>query len=341
MPTLVSDWLQPAAAGLTVASILVYVLMDGWDLGVGILCPLVARRTDRDLLFESITPFWDANEAWLVLAGMMFLLGFPQAFSDLSVRSFVPIIIMLSALVARAASFEFLHRNVALRNQWEYAFAAASVVATLAQGYILGLIVNGMGFGPVANTVLASLRPAIPVLCGVGLVGGYALLGACWLVLKTRGALQITAREVAHSALILTAFVLAVVGVFTVLVTCQMADSGFTLRTLTVLVAFVAVGLILVIGLWKSLWGTSLRRPLGWAVALSVLAFAAMYEPTIDWSSPRLASIDIVLPIVAVYLVLRYRAFRDTASPAQEETVGVPHIATRRTCGHEVDLHLS
>ncbi len=124
-------------AGLTLGSVLAYVLMDGWDLGVGILLPLVARRSDTQALFDSIAPFWDANETWLVFGGMMLLTGFPLAYATLLPHVYLPLFLMLVSLVVRGVSYEFQDQGGVLQRLWQLAFALGSIVAALCQGWIL------------------------------------------------------------------------------------------------------------------------------------------------------------------------------------------------------------
>jgi hypothetical protein len=142
-----ADYLPLLWAAVAAAAILAYVLMDGWVLGIGILYPLVARQTDRELLVESIAPFWNANEILLVLGALLLLLGFPTACSLLLTQLHFPIFVMLFALIVRAASHEFRHTGGSLRRIWELAFAGGSILAALAQGYIAGRLIEGFDGG--------------------------------------------------------------------------------------------------------------------------------------------------------------------------------------------------
>src|ERR1700761_2560436 len=137
--------LQLAYAALTAGCFVAYVFMDGWDLGVGIMYPLVARASDRNQLMGTIEPFWDANETWLVFGGVLLLLGFPLAYSVLLTKLYVPVIAMLLALVLRGVSYEFRYQGGALREFWGYVFAGGSVLAAFSQGCILGKVIEGVG----------------------------------------------------------------------------------------------------------------------------------------------------------------------------------------------------
>lgn len=351
-----TDWLPFAYLSLIAGSFLAYVLMDGWDLGVGILYPLIARRQDRDQLMGTIAPFWDANETWLVFGGMLLLLGFPLAYSTLLTQLYVPVIAMLLSLVLRGVSYEFRFQGGALREFWGYVFSAGSLLAAFAQGTMLGRIVEGIGDAESLSPALTFLRIAFPLVCGVGLIGGYALLGACWLILKADGALQTTAREVAHSSLVLTVLLLVLVSGFTPLVSAHVAHRWFGSDTawLTV-VAILAPGVI-VWRLWSSLWQSDERGPLRWAIALFVLAFLGIvislypyivpYNFTFsdaanDHSTLVFAAIGIcvTLPVVLLYLTLGYRVFRGKSSLSSPRDV--VSIASRKTSSHQADLHLS
>lgn len=351
-----TGYLPLAYLALTAASFLAYVLMDGWDLGVGILYPLIARRQDRDQLMGTIAPFWDANETWLVLGGMLLLLGFPLAYATLLTQLYVPAIAMLLALVLRGVSYEFRFQGGSLREFWGYVFSAGSVLAAFAQGNMLGRIVEGLGEAPSLSPVFAVLRAGFPLLCGIGLIGGYALLGACWLILKADGALQTTGREVAHSAMILTVFLLLLVSAFTPLVSPHVAHRWFGSGSLWFAgVAVLAHGATVWM-LWTSFWGSNPRRPLQWAITLFVLAFigvaVSLYpyivpyrytfsEAANDRSTLLFAGVGIciVLPVVLLYLTLGYRVFRGKSSlSAPQEAYA---IASRKTSGHQADLHLS
>jgi cytochrome d ubiquinol oxidase subunit II len=306
----------------------------------------------------TIAPFWDANETWLVFGGMMLLLGFPLAYSELLTQLYLPVIAMLLALVLRGVSYEFRFQGGALREFWGYVFSAGSVLAAFAQGYMLGRIVEGVGDAGSFSQALTVLRAVFPLVSGVGLIGGYALLGACWVILKADGALQTTAREVAHSALILTLLLLLLVSTFTPLVSPHVAHRWFGSETAwPTILAVIALG-ITVAKLWASLWQSNERRPLQWAVTLFVLAFLGVAISLYPYIVPyrytfRAAANDrttlifaafgicVTLPVVLLYLTLGYRVFRGKSSPSRPADMAVVSIASRKTSGHQADLHMS
>lgn len=181
--TLVLIW-----AGLIAFAVLAYVVLDGFDLGIGILFPLLRRGTERDAAMNSVAPVWDGNETWLVLGGGGLLAAFPLAYAILMPAVYAPLIAMLLGLVFRGVAFEYRWRTVGGQWLWDLAFAAGSSVAAFMQGVILGAVLQGV---TVAGRAYGGgwwdwLTP-FSVLTGLSIVSGYALLGATWLVLKSQG----------------------------------------------------------------------------------------------------------------------------------------------------------
>ena len=183
--------------GLISVAIFMYVFLDGFDLGIGILMPFVRDEKDRTRMFNSIAPFWDANETWLVLGGGGLLAAFPVAYAIVMPAFYLPVIAMLLGLIFRGVAFEFRFKaHSSHKLFWEYAFHFGSLTASVMQGIILGAYVQGIA---VDDKVFAGqpfdwLTP-FSLLTGVGLTAGYVLLGASWLVWKTEGDLQNWARR--------------------------------------------------------------------------------------------------------------------------------------------------
>lgn len=172
-------------------AILAYVVMDGFDLGVGILFPFLPVGRERDSAINSVAPVWDGNETWLVMGGGGLLAAFPLAYGMILSALYAPIIAMLLALVFRGVAFEFRWRDPRHRPLWDVAFTGGSIVAALAQGITLGALLQGIA---VRDRTYAGgwfdwLTP-FSLLVGVSLVCGYALLGSTWLVMKSEGSLQ-------------------------------------------------------------------------------------------------------------------------------------------------------
>ena len=201
-------------AFLIATAVFLYVIMDGFDLGVGILFPAIGDREDRDTAINTIAPVWDGNETWLVLGGGGLYAVFPLAYATILPALYMPLIVMLLALVFRGVSFEarFRAETLAQRRFWDRSFAGGSAVATFAQGIALGALVQGI---EVEERAYAGgwwdwLTP-FSVLTGLALIAGYGMLGACWLYWKTEGALQERARVMAWRLGWLTLFFIAAV----------------------------------------------------------------------------------------------------------------------------------
>jgi len=213
-------------AGLIAVAVLLYVLLDGFYLGMGILFPFARSSAERDRMMASVAPVWDGNETWLVLGGGGLFAAFPLAYATLMPALYLPVTVMLIALVLRGVAFEFrLHGKKRGKPFWTAAFAGGSLAATLAQGCILGGFIQGV---VVKNGAFAG-QPfdwATPysLLVACGLVAGYALLGAGWLMLKTEGKLHDDARRWAAIAAGATALLLAAVSLATLTVHPRIAE---------------------------------------------------------------------------------------------------------------------
>ncbi len=173
------------------AAVLLYVLLDGFDIGVGILFGTTRDEAKREQMMTSIAPFWDGNETWLVVIAASLFAAFPAAYSVFLGALYLPVLLMLVGLIFRGIAFEFRYRSGGMRKVWDAGFAYGSMLVAFVQGAAVGVMIRGI---PVENMQYAGdaftwLHP-FPVLTGIGLIAGYALLGACWLVLKTEGTLR-------------------------------------------------------------------------------------------------------------------------------------------------------
>ncbi|HYD89787.1 MAG TPA: cytochrome d ubiquinol oxidase subunit II [Vitreimonas sp.] len=204
-------------AVLIAVAVFLYVALDGFDLGVGILFPFAKNARERDQMQAAIAPVWDGNETWLVLGGGGLLAAFPKAYAALMPALYIPIILMLLALIFRGVAFEFRHQGRERgKTWWTVAFAAGSIAATLAQGMVLGGFIQGVRLeaGAFAGGPLDWLTP-FTLLVSIALVAGYALLGAAWLVFKTQGALFERARGWVKQLALLTALAMGAVSLAT------------------------------------------------------------------------------------------------------------------------------
>jgi cytochrome d ubiquinol oxidase subunit II len=204
-------------AAILALAVLMYVLLDGFDLGVGMLFPFAETPAERDTMMDSIAPIWDGNETWLVLGGGGLFAAFPFAYSAIMPALYIPILLMLMALILRGVAFEFrLHGRRRGKRFWTAAFAGGSLVATLAQGLVLGGFIQGVTLKDkaFAGGPFDWLTP-YSLLVAVGLVAGYCLLGAAWLIWRTEGDLFERARRWAWMALAAVAGLLAAVSLAT------------------------------------------------------------------------------------------------------------------------------
>ena len=212
-------------------AVLLYVLLDGFDLGVGILFPLARSNAERDVMMAAIAPYWDGNETWLVLGGGGLFAAFPGAYAILMPAFYLPVMVMLLALILRGVAFEFrLHGRRRGKRGWTIAFVGGSITAALAQGLIVGGFVQGVRVagGAFAGQPFDWASP-YSLLTAVGVVAGYALLGSTWLMVKTRDDLHGDARRWALRAAIAAAALLAATSLATLAVDPRVgARWGFT-----------------------------------------------------------------------------------------------------------------
>jgi cytochrome d ubiquinol oxidase subunit II len=237
-------------AAIIGSAVAIYVIFDGFDLGIGILFPFAESEHERDQMMNSVAPFWDGNETWLVLGGAGMMVAFPLAYSIILPALYLPVIIMLLALVFRGVAFEFRWIGVTSKPHWTFAFAAGSAVAAFCQGVVLGGLVQGI---KVENNAFAGgpfdWATPFAVLCGLGVVAGYGLLGATWLIMKTEGSVARRARIEAKLLLLAVLAFMAIVSVWTPLDVERIAVRWFSLPNIlfiwwvpaaTALVAFAA-----------------------------------------------------------------------------------------------------
>jgi len=214
--------------------LMMYVIMDGFDLGIGILFPFVRSREDRDVMVNSVAPVWDGNETWLVLGGAALLANFPLAYSVLLSALYLPLIAMLAGLIWRGVAFEFRFKaDEAHRPFWDQAFAWGSYIATFSQGVCLGAFINGFKVsGPsYQGGVLDWLTP-FSLFTGFGLVVAYAMLGSTWLIMKTEGALHQRMSGLATPITLAQLVVIGVVSLWTPLAHPDVAARWFDGRNI-------------------------------------------------------------------------------------------------------------
>jgi cytochrome bd ubiquinol oxidase subunit II len=264
----------PLWTGVLGLGVFLYVLLDGFDLGVGILYGFASDRTDRIFVMNSIAPIWDGNETWLVLGGLGLLAAFPVAFAIIMPAVYFPILIMLLALVFRGVAFEFRYRDAEHRTLWDHGFCYGSAIATFAQGVVLGAFIQGFEVEgrQFAGSSLDCFTP-FSLLTGVALLFGYSLLGAGWLILKTEGDLQEWARRLGRRALFGVLAAVAIVSVWTPLMDADIARRWFSWPNILFLSPVPIVTALLARWEWRSLNNRSEATPFIVAIGLFIMSY--------------------------------------------------------------------
>jgi cytochrome bd ubiquinol oxidase subunit II len=313
-----------AIIGLAVA---MYVILDGFDLGIGILFPFAETDRDRDQMMNSVAPFWDGNETWLVLGGAGMMVAFPLAYSIILPALYLPVIVMLLALVFRGVAFEFRWIGVTSKPHWTFAFAAGSAIAAFCQGVILGGLIQGIKVnnGAFAGGVFDWATP-FALFCGLGLVAGYGLLGATWLVMKTEGNVARRGRTQAKLLLLAVLGFMAIVSLWTPLVFERIAERWFSLPNFLFLWWVPAATALVVFAAWRWLDSEHDALPFLAAIALFLLGylglvisnFPYLVPPSLTiWQTAAAPATHIfmlmgtlmMLPIIIGYMIFVYWTF--------------------------------
>lgn len=317
-------WLPVIFIGLMGLAFLIYAILDGYDLGVGILLP-ANSESERDTMIASIGPFWDANETWLVLGIGILLIAFPSAHSLILHHLYLPVTVMLAGLILRGVAFDF--RAKALpdhKNLWDKIFKTGSLLATLAEGYMLGMFV--MGFEQTASAYIFA------VLSAVCVTAGYSFIGAAWLVMKTEGELQRRAARWTRICGWLTAIGIIAVSVVNPLISHNIFDKWFGSALTLLLLIIPTVCFLVFVTVDRYLSQFPYRNDFGcWIpfagiVVLFALCFIALgysFFPYVVpgqmdiWqaaSAPEslmfiLYGVIVVLPTILIYTAFSYRVF--------------------------------
>lgn len=322
-------------AALIAFSVLAYVVLDGFDLGVGILFPYYPDRADRDLMTNSIAPVWDGNETWLVLGGGGLMAAFPTAYAAVMPALYVPIIVMLLGLIFRGVAFEFRWRTRPGSRRWDIAFWLGSTIAAFMQGIALGMIVQG---GEVEGNSYAAgswnwFTP-FSVTTGFAVVVGYALLGATWLNLKTSGEIQQKACRIALRACFSLFTLIAAVSLWTPFIDRAYFDRWFGWPTAFFSALVPTLLMICAWVIWHGLRSGQHLAPFLAALSVFVLCFAGLgisFYPfilpgvlTIEAAAAPDASLGfllvgalILVPIILIYTGYAYWVFRGKIDPAE------------------------
>lgn len=322
------SWLPLTFAALMGLSMLIYAILDGYDLGVGILLRR-ATEAEKDRMIGSIGPFWDANETWLVLGVGLLLVAFPAAHGMILTNLYLPVAVMLIGLTLRGVAFDFRAKaKVEYKTSWNNAFFVGSLITAIAQGYMLGSYI--LGFAPGFETAVFSL------LVGCGVAAGYALIGACWLIMKTEGELQQKAVRWARYSLWSSTLAIGLVSLATPLVSDRIFDKWFSFPNIVLLAPIPLITLALIIAL-----DVLLRQmpkpndrwcwvPFVTTIAIYILCFHGLAYSFYPYIVPdKLTIVEaasapeslmiiligalIVLPVLIGYTIIAYRIFHGKA----------------------------
>lgn len=320
-------------AMLIAFAVLAYVVLDGFDLGIGMLFPFLAGDSDRDTAMNTVAPVWDGNETWLVLGGGGLFAVFPLAYAIIMPAMYAPITVMLLGLLFRGVAFEYRWRSVERRWMWDWSFTLGSLAAAFSQGVILGAMLQGV---PVEGRQYAGgwwdwLTP-FSLICGVGVVAGYSLLGATWLILKTESELRHQAISMAWKTGVSTMILMGIVSLWTPFLDPIFMQRWFSFPA----VLYVApVPLLVLLATWSLVRGlqakdrtpASDRQPFLSALALFILSFVGLgislypyiVPPQVtiwDAASPDsslmflLVGAVVLVPLILCYTAYAYWVFR-------------------------------
>ncbi|AOB32312.1 ubiquinol oxidase subunit II [Bordetella sp. H567] len=309
--------------------IMMYVIMDGFDLGIGILFPFFPGKEDRDTMMNTVAPVWDGNETWLVLGGAGLLAAFPLAYSVVLSALYLPIILMLVGLIFRGVAFEFRFKaSDARRHWWDKAFICGSVLATFFQGVTLGAYIGGIQVvdGSYAGGPFDWLTP-FSLFTGIALLAAYALLGSTWLVMKTEEALLARARTVATGAAWAVLAAIVVISIWTPLRDAGIAQRWFSLPNLFYFAPVPLLVLVFLYLLIKTVRGEAHSAPFVCALGLVFLGYTGLgisvwpnvIPPGVsiwDAAAPpqsmgfTLVGALLIVPIILMYTAWGYYVFR-------------------------------
>ena len=316
-------------------SILLYVLLDGFDLGVGILYGFARAEDRRAAMMSAVAPVWDGNETWLVVSGVILWGAFPVVYATLLSAFYLPVIFMLAGLILRGVAFEYRSKATRSRPLWDAAFFGGSLAAAFMQGLMVGALVEGLPIsdGEYSGGALGWLSP-FAVLCGFALCFAYSLLGACWLIRKSKDGLQEVAYRLVSRAAVGLALILILVFVYSIAEHLRVMTRWLERPYLFV---FPAIGIAASIVLARSVRKHGDRAPflmaaLGFTAAFATFAitfwpYMIPFSVTVDQAAAPHASLAFmfwgaglfIFPLMLVYTAISYRVFRGKTEAAASE----------------------
>lgn len=319
--------------GLIATAVFLYVMLDGFDLGVGILFPFAPSDKCRDRMMNSVAPFWDGNETWLVLGGGGLLAAFPLAYAVLMPAFYLPLIGMLLGLIFRGVAFEFRFKADGRdRRLWDIAFHVGSVTAAFMQGITLGAFVQGVDVsGRSFSGSALDAFSAFSLMTGMALVFGYALLGATWLVMKTEDITQAWARKCANYIFGFVAAFMALVSLCMPTINADIKALWFSLPNMIYLAPMPLLSVVLFCLLWRDLHRGGERWPFFFSIGIFLMNYLGLGISTHPWlvpyavtfrqaaAAPESLSLLLVgavvfLPMVLVYTGYLYWVYRGKSS---------------------------
>lgn len=309
--------------------VMMYVVMDGFDLGIGLLFPFVRDAGDRDVMMNTVAPIWDGNETWLVLGGAGLFAAFPLAYSVVLSALYLPIILMLIGLIFRGVAFEFRFKaSERTRHVWDKAFIGGSLLATFCQGVVLGAFISGL---PVADRAYAGgaldwLTP-FSLFCGAALLVAYALLGCTWLMMKTEGPLQARMYRLGRPLTLALLVATGLVSLWTPLAHPAIAERWFSLPNLFWFMPVPVLVLLCTAALWRAIGREADYAPFLLTLGLIFLGYSGLgislwpniIPPHVSiWAAAAppqsqgfaLVGALLIVPIILVYSTWSYYVFR-------------------------------
>ena len=316
-------------AVIIIFGVMMYVVMDGFDLGIGMLFPFVKGEQDRDVMMNTVAPVWDGNETWLILGGAGLFGAFPMAYAVVLEALYLPLILMLIGLIFRGVAFEFRFKAKAdKRHIWDKAFIWGSLVATFFQGVALGAFLEGFKVVDrhFAGGTLDWLTP-FSLFCGVGLIVAYTLLGCTWLIMKTEGPLQQKMHDMARPLALVLLVVIGIVSLWTPIAYPQIADRWFSMPNLIWFMPVPLLVLVTFYGLLKAVARNAHYTPFLLTLVLIFLGYSGLgislwpniIPPSIsiwDAAAPpqsqgfMLVGTLFILPFILMYTFWSYYVFR-------------------------------
>jgi len=325
----------PLIWGLLIATaVFLYVLLDGFDLGCGILFPFAPSDSCRSKIMNSIAPFWDGNETWLVLGAGGLFVAFPPAYSIIMSAFYMPIILMLVGLIFRGVAFEFRFKSHSKKQKkiWDTSFHIGSILAALMQGIILGNFIQGI---EVENRAFSGGAldwvNGFSIITGIAMIFGYALLGSTWLIMKTNNETQTWARKTAKYVLIYVGIFMSIITITMPFISERIIDLWFTIPNILLLAPIPLISIITFLTIYYDLNKSAEYRPFLLTILLFFLSYLGIAISMYPWIVPyemdlwqaaaaqtsqsiMLIGITIFLPVVLTYTGYVYYIFRGKSS---------------------------